>query len=183
MMLLLFGYLGVLFRWGGKTCGENDEEDEASEQDAPNNGVVRSLLGLVMIVGGAHLLVECASDVARVFGMSEWAIGVTIVAAGTSAPELVTCLVAALKGKHGISAGALIGSDLYNLLGVLGLASFLAPMSVDESAKSSVFLLIAMVTLVVVFMRSGWRVGRREGIALVGINLVRWGMDIGVVSW
>ena len=177
MMVLLVVYLGVLFRSRGGDADDTDEHEYVKFWG------LKSFGGLLMILGGAHLLVESSSEVARVFGMSEWAIGVTIVAAGTSAPEVVTCLAAALKGRHGISAGALIGSDLYNLLGVLGLASFIAPMTVGESAGSSVVLLVGMVILAVVFMRSGWRIGRREGLALVSINLVRWGMDIGLVTW
>ncbi len=179
MVALLVGYLGFLFfNNSGFESGEEVEEVNISPWTIP-----LGLVGLLMVLGGAHLLIECASEVARNFGMSEWAIGVTIVAAGTSAPELVTCLVAALKGKHGISAGTLIGSDLYNLLGVLGVASLITPMTVDPSGKTSVFLLVAMVVLVVCFMRSGWKISRAEGTFLVSLNLVRWLTDMGVLKF
>ena len=104
--------------------------------------------------------------------------GVTIVAAGTSSPELFTSLVAATRGHHGISVGNLIGSDLFNLLGVLGLAAVINPrMVVDPDALASVSVLIVMVVLVWIFLRTGWRLSRLEGALLVGINAVRWVAD------
>jgi cation:H+ antiporter len=121
--------------------------------------------------------VESASNLARLFGVSEWVIGVTIVAAGTSAPELVTSLMAVLRGHYGISAGNLVGSDIFNLLGVLGLAAFIKHLQVDSEAISSMYLLSGMVILVVVMMRTGWRLSRWEGAILVLINVARWVMD------
>jgi len=132
--------------------------------------------GIAMVVLGGHLLKTGAINLARDFGVSEWGIGITIVAAGTSAPEFVTSLVAAFKGQHGISAGNLIGSDLFNLLGVLGLAGILNPMSVTAYAHGSLVMLVGMVILVVIFMRTGWRLSRTEGLILVGLNVLRWTM-------
>ncbi len=140
--------------------------------------VPRLLIGLALVVGGGHFLVEAAVALARTVGISEWAIGVTIVAAGTSAPEFATSLVAVFRGRHGISAGNLIGSDIFNLLGVLGLAAAIRPMTVDPSVYSSLWVLAGMVVLVVVFlMRTGWVLSRWEGALLVLINLVRWILD------
>jgi len=140
--------------------------------------VPRLLIGLALVVGGGHFLVEAAVALARTVGISEWAIGVTIVAAGTSAPEFATSLVAVFRGRHGISAGNLIGSDIFNLLGVLGLAAAIRPMTVDPSVYSSLWVLAGMVVLVVVFlMRTGWVISRWEGALLVLINLVRWILD------
>ncbi|NOZ03966.1 MAG: calcium/sodium antiporter [FCB group bacterium] len=132
--------------------------------------------GIATVVLGGHLLKIGALSLARDFGVSEWIIGVTIVAAGTSAPEFVTSLVAAIKGHHGISAGNLIGSDLFNLLGVLGLAGILNPMTVTSYAHGSLVMLVGMVILVVIFMRTGWRLSRAEGFILVGLNALRWTM-------
>ncbi|MBO9362693.1 MAG: sodium:calcium antiporter [Thermoflexus sp.] len=140
--------------------------------------VPRLLIGLALVVGGGHFLVEAAVALARTVGISEWAIGVTIVAAGTSAPEFATSLVAVFRGRHGISAGNLIGSDIFNLLGVLGLAAAIRPITVDPSVYSSLWVLAGMVVLVVVFlMRTGWVLSRWEGALLVLINLVRWILD------
>ncbi len=132
-------------------------------------------IGTVLL--GGHFLVEGAVGIAKALGISEWIIGVTIVAAGTSAPEFVTSLMAAIKGHHGISAGNLIGSDLFNLLGVLGLAGIIRPMTVTPQAQSSLIMLVGMVIVVVFLMRTGWRLSRAEGCLLVSANLLRWILD------
>ncbi|HRQ41919.1 MAG TPA: calcium/sodium antiporter [Chloroflexota bacterium] len=138
------------------------------------------LVGLTLILAGGHYLVESAVLVAEYFGLSEWAIGVTIVAAGTSAPEFATSLVAVLRGHSDISIGNLIGSDLFNLLGVLGLAGMIQqePMVIDPAGLTSIMLLSGMVIFVVILMRSGWRLARWEGALLVIINLARWYFDL-----
>jgi cation:H+ antiporter len=171
LMTLLILYLAFLFR-KKVPLEEMETEDEATWRD-----VLYFLSGIAAVVGGGHLLVHSAVALARVFGISEWVIGVTIVAAGTSAPEFATSLVAALKGRYGISAGNLIGSDLYNLLGVLGLAGTLRPLTIDQAGLGSLYILLGMVLLVVVFMRTGFRVSRAEGFILVGVSLVRWVHD------
>lgn len=170
---LLVTYLAVLF-----LTKEKPEELPESGEPATWREVLWAVLGLAMIIGGGQLLVDSSIVVARYFGMAEWAIGVTVVAAGTSAPELVTSLNAAIKGRHGISAGNLIGSDLFNLLGVLGLAALLRPLEIDPAGRSSMMVLVGMVVIVVFFMRTGWRLSRTEGLLLLGINAVRWYFDI-----
>lgn len=152
--------------------GEREAGEDATWKDVP-----LLILGIATVVSGGHILVWSAVSLARSFGISEWVIGVTIVAAGTSAPEFATSLVAALKGRYGISAGNLIGSDLYNLLGVLGLAGILRPLTIDAAGLGSLYILVGMVLLVVVFMRTGFRVSRAEGFFLVGLNLIRWIFD------
>lgn len=172
--VLLFGlvlYLVYLF-WKKSPSEDIDTGQKATWKDVP-----LFVLGIATVVSGGHLLVWSAVSLARSFGISEWVIGVTIVAAGTSAPEFATSLVATLKGRYGISAGNLIGSDLYNLLGVLGLAGILRPLTIDAAGLDSLYILVGMVFLVVVFMRTGFRVSRAEGFFLVGINLVRWIFD------
>jgi cation:H+ antiporter len=154
------------------------EEVSAADKLATGKDVAIAAVGFVLIILGGELLVSSSIVVARAFGMSEWAIGVTVVAAGTSAPELVTSLNAAVKGRYGISAGNLIGSDLFNLLGVLGLAAFLRPLNIDPAGQTSLLVLIGMVVLVVIFLRSGWRMSRLEGSILVLINVVRWVFDM-----
>ena len=123
-------------------------------------------------------MVEHASNVARFIGISDWVIAVTIVAAGTSAPEFATSISAALKGRHGIAVGNLIGSDLFNLLGVLGLAGIINPSSISQDIYSSTFVLVLMVGLTLLMMRTFWRISRIEGIILVSINLIRWYYDL-----
>ena len=101
----------------------------------------------------------------------------TIVAAGTSAPEFATSVSAAMKGRHGIAVGNLIGSDLFNLLGVLGLAGMINPSIIAQDIFNSVFLLVLMVGLTLLLIRTNWRISRLEGSLLVSINLVRWYFD------
>ncbi len=153
------------------------EEEEMPEDEFRWTDTLRFLGGLTLILSGGHFFVDSATHIAVALGVSTWVIGVTIVAAGTSAPELATSLTAVIKGKHGISAGNLIGSDLYNLLGVLGIAAIIRPLTVESTAYSSIFLLSGMVILVVIFMRSGWKISRTEGAVLVIINLIRWTLD------
>jgi cation:H+ antiporter len=171
LFTLLLVYIGYLI------YSREPMEEDIPEGDFQWLDIPRLLAGLALIVTSGHFLVESASSLARAFGVSEWVIGVTIVAAGTSAPELVTSLIAVLRGRYGISAGNLIGSDIFNLLGVLGLAALLKPMSIDASAYSSMYLLSGMVIMVVIMMRTGWKISRWEGGLLVLINLVRWWMD------
>lgn len=171
LMVILIIYVGYLIY----QRAESEEEvpsGDFSWWDAP-----RFLVGIGIIVASGHFFVEAASSLARLMGITEWVIGVTIVAIGTSAPEIATSLVALLRGQHGMSAGNLIGSDLFNLLGVLGFAAILQPMTVDAAARGSVFLLAGMVLLVVLMMRTGWRLSRVEGSVLVVITLIRWVFD------
>ncbi len=136
--------------------------------------IIQLIVGLVVVVIGGHYLVDSATFLARAAGLSDWAIAVTVVAAGTSAPEFATSLVAAIKGRHGISAGNLIGSDLFNIMGVLGLAAILRPLHVSQDAPLDIFLMVLLVITVVVFMRTGWKVSRTEGAILIVVNLIRW---------
>lgn len=129
---------------------------------------------LGVILTGSHFLIESSASLARAVGISEWVIGTTIVAMSTSAPELATSIAAALKGHHGISIGNLIGSDIFNMFGVLGLTAIIQTMQVDEGVRYHLILLAAMVLLVLLFLRTRWRLSRQEGIILVLIGLARW---------
>ncbi len=132
------------------------------------------LIGIALILLSSHFLVASAISVARAFDISEWVIGVTVVALGTSIPELATSLVAVLRGHHDLSAGNLVGSDIFNLLGVLGVAGTLEPMTVSSEAYSSLLLLCGMVIIVVAMMRTGWQISRIEGTTLVCMAIVWW---------
>ena len=180
LFVLLGVYLGYLFKQ--RRAGV-DESHKAMDHVALNDASLIGdgamlVIGLVCIVGGSHLLVESAAALSRGFGVSEWVIGVTIVAAGTSAPEMATSLAGVIKGRYGISVGNLIGSDIFNVLGVLGLAGIARPVEVGAMARVSLAALCAMVILVLIFMRSGWRLSRLEGAALIGIAMLRWGLDL-----
>ncbi len=152
-------------------------EEEIPEGDFNWFDVPKLIIGAALIIGGAHFLVDSASSLARMFGISEWIIGITIVAAGTSAPELATSVVAIIKGKHGISIGNLIGSDLFNILGVLGVASILKPLNLVQAEYTSIILLVAAMIILLVMIRTGWKISRIEGAILIGIALFRWWID------
>jgi cation:H+ antiporter len=171
LLILLVSYIGFLI-YRRAESEEHIPEGTFNWLDIP-----KFIAGIAVIVAAGHFFVEAASDLARLIGLSEWVIGVTIVAIGTSAPEIATSLVALLRGQTGMSAGNLVGSDIFNLLGVLGLAGLLTPMTVNPAAQSSIFLLGGMVLLVVGMMRSGWRLSRWEGGVLLLITFGRWIMD------
>lgn len=172
-LALLGAYLVYLFNRGEEVDEEEIPTGEATWQDGLWLGI-----GLLLVVVGGHFLVEGASTMARSLGVSDWIIAVTIVAAGTSAPEVATSLAAVLKGRYGISIGNLIGSDIFNQLGVLGLAAVLNPnMVIDPIAGTSLLALIAMTVVALIFMRTDWKLARWEGAVLILIATVRWVMD------
>ena len=170
LFFALIGYILFLFM-------NKETIEETHPKSATRQSYIFFFVGLAMIVLGGHLMVEHASSLARAFGISDWVIAVTIVAAGTSAPELATSLTAAFKEKHGMAIGNLIGSDLFNLLGVLGLAGIINPTSIQSDIHSSIIILIVMVSMVLLMMRSGWKISRLEGTLLVSLNLFRWYLD------
>lgn len=172
LMTILILYLIFLF-----IKKEPIDKERIVHEPATSKDWIMLPLSITAVILGGHYLVSSASFLARAAGISDWVIGVTIVAAGTSAPEMATSLAAVLKGKHGMSAGNLIGSDLFNILGVLGLAGTLNPMAINPNAYSSLLMLAGMVILVIFFLRTGWRISRLEGFILLGIGIARWVVD------
>lgn len=136
------------------------------------------IFGLGMVLAGGHFLVDSASYIATTFGLSEWLIGLTIVAIGTSAPELVTSLAAILRGNHGISIGNLIGSDLFNILGAVGLAAIASPLLISANVLPSIVIMAGMAVIITFMMRSDWRLSRTEGGLLLGMGLARWALNL-----
>jgi cation:H+ antiporter len=130
--------------------------------------VVLVLVGLALLVWGADLLVSSASAIARGLGVSELSIGLTIVAAGTSAPELVTSLVAACRGHSDLALGNVLGSNVFNVLGVLGATTALTPQRVAEQVTSfdgPVMVAFSGAMLLLALTRA--RIGRLEGLLLL----------------
>lgn len=131
-----------------------------------------SLVGLVGLVVGARWLVSGATDIAEALGMSELLIGVTIVAIGTSLPELATTIVAAVRGERDIAVGNVLGSNLFNLLVVLGLTAVVAPGGVPVPSEALNFQLPALVVVAVLcfgVFYTRWAVHRWEGLALLAL--------------
>jgi cation:H+ antiporter len=128
------------------------------------------VVGLGTLLIGAELLVDGAINVARVLGVSDVVIGVTLVALGTSLPELAVSMVSALKEEHGLAIGNIVGSNIFNLLAVIGIAAAIEPTGVDQSVLSlHIFVMVAF-TLVLFAMTYDYdgksELSRVEGIAL-----------------
>ncbi|WP_419788344.1 calcium/sodium antiporter [Pseudodesulfovibrio sp.] len=175
LLILLAGYLIYLGR-KRESPGEDELEELQGQQASWKHGILL-VAGFVAIAAGGHLMVSAATSIATALGVSSWVIGVTIVAAGTSLPELVTCLAASVRGKNEMLLGNLIGSDFFNFAGVLGLTCVLRPLPVSAEAASGLLVLVGMVGLVLILLRTGWRVSRWEGALLIALNLVRWMHD------
>lgn len=133
--------------------------------------VLLFVVGLVVLVIGAQWLVSSAASIARTFGVSELVIGLTIVAVGTSAPEIATSLVAALRGERDIAVGNVVGSNIFNLLLVLATTALVAPSGVAVSPMALTFDLPFMVAVAVACLPiffTGGVVARWEGILFIG---------------
>jgi cation:H+ antiporter len=136
--------------------------------------------GIGITVFGANLLVSGAIVLARDLGVSDTLVGLTIVAVGTSLPELVTSLVAALRKQGDVALGNIVGSNLYNILGILGLTAAIKPINVPpEIARLDIWVLVAATALMILFARSRGRISRREGAAL----LLGYAAYIGWLAW
>ncbi len=173
---LLIIYLVFLFIKKEPLDDAGDDSDAYADKSSWKDALILPITIGIVVLGG-HLLVDSATFLAKSAGISEWVIAVTIVAAGTSAPEMATSLAAVIKGKYGMSAGNLIGSDLFNILGVLGVAGMVNPLIVNPGALGSLAMLSGMVILVVFFLRTGWKLERWEGAVLFLIGLGRWIYD------
>lgn len=127
-----------------------------------------AIAGLAMLIFGADLLVGGAQTIARAAGLSETIIGLTIVALGTSLPELVTSVMAALKGRSDVAFGGIIGSNIYNILGIIGVTALVQPIAVpvDLLARDWAALYVATL-LVLLHANTGGKVNRYEGAFLL----------------
>jgi len=138
--------------------------------------ILLALAGLATIIGGGKLLVGAAIDLARFFGMSESVIGLTVVAVGTSLPELVTSVIAAMRRQTDIAVGNVLGSNIYNILGIGGLTGLLAPPAFPtDMLGGDLIVLMASAVLLYAFARNG-NISRIEG----AIMLVSY---IGYTAW
>ncbi|MDQ3258271.1 MAG: sodium:calcium antiporter, partial [Acidobacteriota bacterium] len=127
------------------------------------------LVGLAMLLFGANLFVDGAVAVAERFGVSQAVIGLTIVAVGTSLPELATSIVAAFKGEGDIAVGNAVGSSIFNILCILGVAALIRPMATTGISMVDLAVMTACAVLVMPIMRSGFCLNRWEGIFLLAV--------------
>jgi len=130
--------------------------------------IFMAVAGLAIIIFGGRILVASAVDLARIIGMSESVIGLTIVAVGTSLPELVTSVVAAIRRQTDIAVGNILGSNIYNILGIGGVTGLLAPTAFPvEMLRLDVFVMIGASVLLFLFARSGM-ISRVKGGLMLG---------------
>ena len=171
MVVSLFLFLVYLLRFQKPAV-----EEEETEEDKPMElyKVVLFLgLGGVALWGGSELLINGAVGMAKTFGVSERIIGVTVVSIGTSIPELAASIIAILKKEKAISVGNLIGSNIFNLLAVLGITAIITPIKVVDRGllDFDIFWMlgISFLILPLVFIPRGLRLGWRDGIVLLGL--------------
>ena len=141
-----------------------DMEEEEYKTMSPLKSGIYIVIGLIGLVWGGNLVVDSASNIALTFGWSQTFIGLTIVALGTSLPELVTSVVAARKGENDLAVGNVVGSNIFNILLILGVSSFITPITLDVTAVYDTIILIIASIVVYVSAISKREIQRKEGI-------------------
>lgn len=162
-VILLLGmaiYLFVVIRNALKNRTEEDKEQLIS---IPKS-IIFMIIGLAAIICGGNFVVDNASIIAKSLGLSETLIGLTIVAIGTSLPELVTSITAAKKKEAGIALGNAVGSNIFNILFILGASSAVTPINVAPELFIDTIILIAVGILIFIFAYTGRKTNRTEGI-------------------
>ena len=165
-----------------KDKGSSDDEftkefglDEPAKPNAWMINLGLIIAGLVLLVSGSNFLVEGAVQLARALGLSELVIGLTVVAIGTSLPELATSVMAAIKGERDIAVGNIVGSNIFNLLCVLGLASMVSPQAINVAANALAFdfpVMIAVAVACLPIFFAGYRINRWEGLLFLAYYVV-----------
>ena len=177
LLACLVGY--VWYAYKSESAADDDEchrhEAEAEDRPVPpNTGPVilggMIVAGLAAAIFGAGWLVDGATVLASGAGVSESVIGLTVVAVGTSLPELIACIVAVLRKHEDVALGNVVGSNIYNVLGILGITSIIQPIEVPaEIAAFDIWVMLGVTALLIVQLRSGWKLSRIEGVLLVAL--------------
>lgn len=154
--------------------GARHEAEAADVPIPPNTGPLvlggMILAGLAAAIFGAGWLVKGAVVLAGAAGMSESVIGLTVVAVGTSLPELIACIVAVMRKHEDVALGNVVGSNIYNICGILGITSIISPIEVPaEIAAFDIWVMLGVTALLLVQLRSGWRLSRAEGAVLLAL--------------
>ena len=152
--------------------GQADEEDIDDKKYSLAMSVEMIVLGLVGIIFGGNYVVDNACIIAENLGMSEQFIGLTIVAVGTSLPELVTSVIAARKGESDIALGNVIGSNVFNIAFILGASAVIAPMTVNIESIYDTVMLLAISIVTLIFAKTKNRFSRLEGATMLGIYVI-----------
>lgn len=166
--MILLGALAV-YLW--RALGRDAAMEPVPEvvQMGPGMIALYLLVGLGILVSGAWLLVEGATGIARAFGVSETLIGLTIVAVGTSLPELATSIIAARRGEAGLALGNVLGSNVFNILAILGLTAVIVPIPVPADLSMLDLGLVAGTALLLIGALTLGRIGRGMGLLFLAI--------------
>lgn len=161
LILLLAAFLAYSI-WRGyqgddDTLGTNTEESISANDMSLRTAIIWTLIGLVILVASSRLLVWGAVDIAQALGVSDLIIGLTVVAVGTSLPELASAIIAVRKNEHDLVLGNVIGSNLFNTLGVVGLAGIITPIDAGAEVLTRDWPVMAGLTLAVAVFAIGWR--------------------------
>ena len=165
VMFLIFMYITLR---GAKAQGTDLEEKEKKSM-ATWLSVVWILVGLACLIGGSNLFVDGATAVATKLGVSEAVIGLTIVAGGTSLPELATSVVSARKGNSGIAIGNVLGSNVFNILAILGLTGVISPMTLKGITMTDLSMMVISIILIWLFSFTKYKIERWEGAILTAV--------------
>lgn len=170
--LLIYTWLTVAQARKESAAGASQEFAEELGQRRPAGlgvSVAAVIGGLAILVVGSNLFVRGAVTLAESWGMSQIAIGLTIVAVGTSMPELATSLVAAVKRQGDVAIGNTVGSNIFNVLGILGVAALVQPIEAPDLAWSDLAVMLAVSLALLPVVRTGGRINRWEGAGLLAL--------------
>ncbi|MBP3792730.1 MAG: calcium/sodium antiporter [Ruminococcus sp.] len=169
LLVIFITYIALLIR----SARKSPQPEESGEITPLWKCAVLILIGLVCIIAGGQFVVNSAKAIASAFGMSETLIGLTIVAIGTSLPELVTSVVASRKGENGLAVGNVVGSNIFNLLFILGVSGTIHPIAVNFASVTDLAVLVAVSFITMIFARTK-NIGRTEG----GIMVLIYAADV-----
>lgn len=173
--VLIFGllaYLVVAYRSDRNTIAARGPQDDPEGAAVPGSVLLAlglALGGIAVTILGARLTVDAAVALALLWGMSETIVGLTVVAVGTSLPELVTSVMAALRRQAGIAFGNVIGSNIYNILGILGITALVRPIPIPpQIAQLDVWVMLAATLALIIAVVARRRIGRGTGLVFLG---------------
>ena len=167
MFILLFIYLWKAFEKKETVEVEPEEGSHFLKNKGSAVQFCFILAGLTMLVLGANFMVDGATGIAREVGIREWFIGVSIVAVGTSLPELVFSMIAAKRGHGEMAIGNVFGSNIFNILMVMGTASSIHPLAIKEYIHPDLIYTIVLTFILLIMIRRGREIRRRDGLFLI----------------
>ncbi len=177
ILFLFFVVFMVITVRGARQGGDAEEAQQAEEKPkSPAWAAAMIVVGLALLIGGSNVFVDNASALASSLGVSDAVIGLTIVACGTSLPELATSVVSARRGQSGIAIGNVLGSNVFNILMILGITGIIQPMQISGITSVDLSMLVASMILLWLFSYTKYTLSRWEGAVLVAVFL-------GYISW